>query len=186
MATLSSKNSFIIKTDHKSLKWIFTQPELNMRERRWLELLHEYDFQIKYQSGKDNVVVDALSRKSSLATITLLQTNMTRLVKQGLQGDAFFNKLTSTLSIQSKTEKQQKITEGFNLVDGLLYFGDHLYIPPNHELKLKILVEAHDIPIAAHPGYTKTYNLLRKSFWWKGMKKYILSYVTKCLPVTTQ
>ena len=90
-------------------------------------------------------MADALSRKSSLATITLLQTNMTGLVKQALQGDAFFNKVTSTLSIEGKTENQRRITEGFTLVDGLLYFGDHLYIPPNHELKLKILTEAHDI-----------------------------------------
>ena len=97
-----------------------------MRQRRWLELLHEYDFQIDYQAGKDNVVADALSRKSSLATITLLQTNMTGWVKQALQGDAFFNKVTSTLPIQNKTEKQKRITNGFNLVDGLLYFGERL------------------------------------------------------------
>ena len=49
-------NSFTIKTDHKSLKWIFTQPKLNMRQRKWLELLHEYDFNIEYQSGNDSVV----------------------------------------------------------------------------------------------------------------------------------
>ena len=55
-----------------------------MRQRRWLELLHEYDLQIEYQLGKDNAVADALSKKISLATITLLQTNMTGLVKQAL------------------------------------------------------------------------------------------------------
>ena len=52
---------FKVKTDHKSLKYLFTQPDLNMRQRRLLELLHEYDFQIEYQIGKDNVVADALS-----------------------------------------------------------------------------------------------------------------------------
>ena len=74
------------------------------------------------------------------------------------------------------------IVEGFQLVDGLLYFRDCLYIPLNKEIKLQILAEAHDIPIAAHPGYIKTYNTLRKSFWWKGMKRDVLSYVTRCLP----
>ena len=50
-------------TDHKSLKYIFTQPELNLRQRRWMELVADYDLEIAYHLGKANVVVDALSRK---------------------------------------------------------------------------------------------------------------------------
>nr|ABF95974.1 retrotransposon protein, putative, Ty3-gypsy subclass [Oryza sativa Japonica Group] len=53
-----------IYTDHKSLKYIFTQPDLNMRQRRWLELIKDYDMEIHYHPGKANVVADALSRKS--------------------------------------------------------------------------------------------------------------------------
>jgi hypothetical protein len=52
-----------IFTDHKSLKYIFTQADLNMRQRRWLELIKDYDLEIHYHPGKVNVVVDALSRK---------------------------------------------------------------------------------------------------------------------------
>lgn len=54
-----------IFTDHKSLKYILNQKELNLRQRRWIELLKDYDFTIEYHLGKANVVADALSSKSS-------------------------------------------------------------------------------------------------------------------------
>ena len=55
---------FEVFSDHKSLKYIFTQRNLNMRQRRWMEYLEDYDFTLHYHLGKANVVADALSRKS--------------------------------------------------------------------------------------------------------------------------
>ena len=55
---------FEIFTDHQSLKYIFTQRDLNLRQRRWLEFVKDYDFELSYHPGKANVVADALSRRS--------------------------------------------------------------------------------------------------------------------------
>ena len=58
------ENKVHIFTDHKSLKYIFTQSELNMRQRRWLELIKDSNLEVHYHPRKANVVADALSRKS--------------------------------------------------------------------------------------------------------------------------
>ena len=55
---------FEVYSDHKSLKYIFTQRDLNMRQHRWMEFLEDYDFTLYYHPGKANVVADALSQKS--------------------------------------------------------------------------------------------------------------------------
>lgn len=71
-------NKCDIYTDHKSLKYFFTQKELNMRQRRWLELVKDYDCTIHYHPGKANVVADALSRKAvgQLAVLITMQDQL--------------------------------------------------------------------------------------------------------------
>ena len=59
-------------SDHKSLKYIFSQKDLNMRQRRWMELLEDYDFELQYHPGKVNVVADALSRRSYAELASLM------------------------------------------------------------------------------------------------------------------
>jgi hypothetical protein len=65
-------NKCEIFTDHKSLKYIFTQPDLNLRQRRWLELIKDYDLRVQYHLGKANIVADALNRKSYCHYMTTL------------------------------------------------------------------------------------------------------------------
>jgi hypothetical protein len=66
-----------IYTDHKSLKYIFTQADLNMRQRRWLELVKDYDLEVHYHPGKANIVADALSRKARCNCLSAASYNET-------------------------------------------------------------------------------------------------------------
>ena len=79
---------FEVFSDHKSLKYIFTQRDLNMRQREWMEFLEDYNLTLHYHHGKANVVADALSRKSqgALANIASREWQMLETVGQfGLQ-----------------------------------------------------------------------------------------------------
>ena len=79
---------FEVYSDHKSLKYIFTQRDLNMRIRRWMEFIEDYDFTLHYHPSKANVVADALSRKSrgALASIASWEWRIIKAVGQfGLQ-----------------------------------------------------------------------------------------------------
>ena len=71
-------------SNHKSLRYIFMQRDLNMRQRRWMEFLEDYDFTLHYHPGKANVVADALSRKSrgALASIASREWQMLETVGQ--------------------------------------------------------------------------------------------------------
>ena len=77
-----------IYTDHKSLKYIFTQADLNMRQRRWLELIKDYDLEVHYHPGKANVVADALSRKvhcNCLSAVNYAETLCHEMAKLNLE-----------------------------------------------------------------------------------------------------
>ncbi|MGI4578925.1 Ty3/Gypsy family RNase HI domain-containing protein, partial [Klebsiella pneumoniae] len=62
---------FEVFSDHKSLKYVFTQKDLNMRQRRWMEFLEQYDFNLQYHPGKANTVADALSRQAKAEEVMM-------------------------------------------------------------------------------------------------------------------
>ena len=103
-----------VYSDHKSLKYIFMQQDLNMRQHRWMEFLEDYDFTLHYHPGKANVVADALSRKSrgALASIASREWWMLETVGQfGLQSSeqaqGTLGSLVATLSLLSRVIESQ-------------------------------------------------------------------------------
>ena len=96
-----------IYTNHKSLKYIFTQPELNMRQRRWLELIKDYNLELHYHPGKANVVVDALSWKSDYNALEALLEDGFNLLHH-----VVLHNITVSCSLESKIIELQKIDVG--------------------------------------------------------------------------
>nr|GFD01304.1 retrotransposon protein, putative, Ty3-gypsy subclass [Tanacetum cinerariifolium] len=141
------------------LKYIFTQRELNMRQRRWLEFLKDYDTNIQYHPGKANVVADALSRKSGM-------------IAEAQKEDS---------EIWTIVENLDKQVEFHLDDDNVLWQDTSLVVPNDVSLREALLTEAHSSPFSVHPGSTKMYHDLKQHFWWSGMKRDVATFVSRCL-----
>jgi hypothetical protein len=190
-----------IYTDHKSLKYIFTQSELNMRQQRWLELIKDYELEIHYHLGKANVVTDALSRKSQVNMLVayLMPYELAKEFDRLSLG--FLNNTQGVTielepTLEQDTRKGQKGDEKINeirwlIIDGkgkdfyedaevVVWFKDRLCVSDIKSIRELILKEAHETTYSIHPGSEKMYQDLKKRFWWYGMKREIAEYVAVC------
>ncbi|GJR51135.1 putative reverse transcriptase domain-containing protein [Tanacetum coccineum] len=147
----------VIYTDHKSLQHIFSQKELNMRQRRWIELFSDYDCEIRYHPGKANVVADALSRKERVKPKRVRAMNMT---------------LQSSIKDRILAAQKEAVDESAGLQkgldemieqrsDGTLYYLDRIWVPLKGDVRTLIMDEAHKLKYSIHPGADKMYYDLR-------------------------
>ncbi|GJU60389.1 putative reverse transcriptase domain-containing protein [Tanacetum coccineum] len=167
-------------TDHKSLQHILRQKELNMRQRRWLELLADYDCEICYHPGKANVVADALSRKKQIKPLrvrALIITVHPKLPSQILEAQ---NK--ALIEENVKNENLRGMDKSFEIrPDGTRCIKNRSWLPLFGGLRDLIMHESHKSKYSIHPGSDKMYHDLKKLYWWPNMKANIAEYVGKCL-----
>jgi hypothetical protein len=188
-------------TDHKSLKYIFTQSNLNLRQRRWLELIKDYDHGINYLPRKANAVADALSRRSHVSRLVVDSTPFElceefdklnlRIVtnREAMEMEVGSNLLQEIRTGQVEDEKIQEIKRNIKeekspdfLEDGegVLWYKGRICVPSVKELKDKILREAHESAYSIHLGGNKMYHDLKTTYWWYGMKRDVVEYIALC------
>jgi hypothetical protein len=188
-------------TDHKCLKYIFTQSNLNLRQRTWLELIKDYDLGIYYHPGKANVVADPLNRRSHVSQLVVDSMSFElceefdklnlRIVAntEAMEMEVGSSLLQDIRRGQLEDEKVQEVkrkikeekSPGFSEDDeGVLWYKGRICVPNIKELKDKILHKAHESVYSIHPGGNKIYHDLKATYWWYGMKRDVAMYVALC------
>ena len=181
---------FEMYSDHKSLKYIFTQRDLNMRQHRWMEFLEDYDFTLHYHHGKANVVANALSRKSRGAFVIIASREWRMLETVGQFGLQYSEQAQGTLgnlvaapSLLSRViESQGKDAElvsirdrvqsgtgnkGWTIhADGSLRYRGWVVVSQLTDLREKILMEFHCSQFAVHLSGKKMYQDLHRQYYW--------------------
>jgi hypothetical protein len=190
-----------VYTDHKSLKYTFTQKDLNLRQHRWLELIKDYDLEIHYHSGKANLVADALSRKEHVHAAIVAQLP-DELVKDFRRLNLEIVAHTEGITIEVEPTLEQEIRKGQiddaviqeikDLVtegrgpeftedeQGTIWLKNWICVLEIDSLCETILKEAHDSDYSIHPGSTKMYQDLKQKYWWYGLKRDVAAHVAVC------
>ena len=124
--------------------------------------MQEYDFEIEYFPERDNVVANALSRRAYASTISVVRGQLGTLVKEALPSDPYFGKTYKMLNGVLSKEILSNYDK-YRLDDGVLFYEGILCIPDVREIQESILRDCHEIPIAGHQRFSKTYRQVSKT-----------------------
>lgn len=173
---------FKIITDHASLKWLMSTKDLSGRLARWSLSLQAFDFTIEHRKGSENVVPDALSRVfvEELTTEATLELdtdsyNDTEYAARRENIKANVQRFPDLEVREQKIFIRTQFRSGAPLADSSTW---KLWIPSS--LTEGLIQEAHNPPMASHPGIGKTLEKLRRTFFWPKMAKQVAKFVEKC------
>jgi hypothetical protein len=183
------------------VKYIFTQKDLNLRQRCWLELIKDYDLEVHYHPGKANLVTNALSQKEHVHSAVVAQLpneivedfrrlnleivthtegviidvepTLEQEIHKGQIGDAKIQEIKDLIT----GGRGPEFTKG---EQGTIWFKDRMCVPDIESLCETILKEAHDSDYSSHPGSTKMYQDLKQKYWWYGLKRDLAAHVAMC------
>ena len=190
---------FIIRTDHNSLKYFLNHRANTAFQQKWVSKLLGYDYEIQYKHGKDNVVADALSgiptptgssQVPVEVSINLLECRAITYpyfgwldeLRRELELDPWIKDKSQEVGHFMADPLQNVNTKfrHFHLDNGFLKYKGRIILSPTSGWKPKVLEEHHSTPTAGHQRVLKTYQRLKKCFYWQGMKQDIKKFVSEC------
>ena len=168
---------FKIFTDHHSLKYLMTQPNLSKRQARWVEMLAEFDFEVVHRPGKSNVVADALSRLNAVQCGAASRGHHREDLFKGLE-QAYKNDKETKMIMQNLDVHRE-----FCVIQNKLYYTGkgwmQLYLPLG-KFRDFIMQECHDTRYAGHLGVRKIEELISRDFYWPTIHADVATYVQTC------
>ena len=193
-----------IFTDHQGLIYFAEGRDLSRRQARYLDMLSEFNIKIVYRPGPQNSKADALTRlpgfkPSHPEDKRLTQQRQTILTPDRIDGhntivaaidDPLFHRVAEeNKNDEDLSELRQAIAKGkeklhnislpkCSVDDGILYHKKRLWVPTS--MLIEVIQKAHDQPACGHPGIARTNELIRREYYWRGMRNTITQYVANC------
>ncbi|GKD66134.1 putative reverse transcriptase domain-containing protein [Tanacetum coccineum] len=163
-----------------------------MRQRRWFGIAMNYDCEIRYHSGKANVVADALSKKERIKPLrvrVLVMTISLDLLKKILEAQTEARKPKNLkdedvggMLVENSREPEKLRKEKLEpRADRTLYLNNRSWLSYYRDIWTLIMHESHKSKYYVHPGSNKMYQDMKQLYWWPNMKSDIATYVSKCL-----
>lgn len=171
-------NHFIIKTDQRSLKYLLEQRLNTPIQQQWLPKLLEFDYEIQYRQGKENVAADALSRVEGSEVLhmamTVLDCDLLQRIKDAYQQDPVAKKIIEEL------EKSKKVKKHYVWSMGILRRKQRIVVPADGEIRKMILEWLHSSSQGGHSGREVTIQRIKGVFYWKGLAKDVQAFLRNC------
>ena len=163
---------FVIHSDHESLKHIKSQAKLNRRHAKWVEFIETFPYVIKHKKGKENVIVDALSRRYTMLSQLDFKIFGLETIKDQYVHDADFKDVMQNC-------KEGRMWNKFVVNDGFVFRANKLCIPAS-SVRLLLLQEAHGGGLMGHFGVKKTEDVLATHFFWPKMRRDVERFIARC------
>jgi hypothetical protein len=163
---------FVVRTNHRSLKYLWDQTITTEAQQKWLVKLMGYDFTIEYKQGHDNRVADALSRQEegTLMALSAPIPHWIEPIQQEVLHDPDLQALAARI-------QQNKEVGPWRIQAGLIYFKNRIYLKAESPTAAPIIAEFHN---STHEGYHKSLQRIRSIFYWPHMQWQLRTFIRNC------